>query len=190
VAFPVRSRWKYRQAARYIAVSQHVKTVLMAGGVEDSRISVVYDGVPLLPLSSGTSLLCTHKGADAALQAAKLAGEELTVATDLERDLMNAGIFIYVTDCEGLGSGVLLAMSAGVPVIASNVGGIPEIVQHKVNGLLLESTSDLGEFLRILRADSAYAHRLGAAGRQTIADGFTVEHMLSHTMEVYRQVLA
>src|SRR5262245_26513615 len=44
VAFPIRSRWKYNRAARYIAVSECVKSVLIAGGVAAERIEVVYDG--------------------------------------------------------------------------------------------------------------------------------------------------
>jgi hypothetical protein len=47
VAFPIRSRWKYRHASRYAAVSQFVKGVMMEGGVPEEKISVVYDGVPL-----------------------------------------------------------------------------------------------------------------------------------------------
>ena len=43
----------------------------------------------------------------------------------------DAAVFVYITHSEGLGSGALLAMSAGVPVIASNVGGLPEIVRAR-----------------------------------------------------------
>src|SRR6516225_187367 len=50
VAFPLRSRWKYRHAARYIAVSEFVKSALLAGGVPEAKIAVVYDGVPLVKL--------------------------------------------------------------------------------------------------------------------------------------------
>src|ERR1019366_2474841 len=53
VAFPIRSRWKYRHASRYAAVSQFVKGVMLDGGVPEEKISVVYDGVPLGELSVG-----------------------------------------------------------------------------------------------------------------------------------------
>ena len=55
------------------------------------------------------------------------------------RHLHEAGFFVYITHSEGLGSGALLAMSAGVPVIASNVGGLPEAIRHGENGLLVEN---------------------------------------------------
>lgn len=53
VAFPVGSRWKYGRARHYLAVSQFVKEVLMQGGVAEEKISVVYDGVPLLEEARG-----------------------------------------------------------------------------------------------------------------------------------------
>lgn len=56
VAFAVRSRWNYGRARCYIAVSECVKSVLMAGGVPEGKIVVVYDGVP--PLEPGAALPC------------------------------------------------------------------------------------------------------------------------------------
>ncbi len=58
VAFPVKrgglSGWKYRRATQFIAVSRFVAGMLTEAGVPESKISVVHDGVPLLPLSSRT----------------------------------------------------------------------------------------------------------------------------------------
>ena len=62
VAFPVGSRWKYGKARRYIAVSEFVKGVLIEGGVPAEKISVVYDGVPVLEVSRGTGILRLEKG--------------------------------------------------------------------------------------------------------------------------------
>jgi glycosyltransferase involved in cell wall biosynthesis len=66
----------------------------------------------------------------------------LKLVTDLERELSDAAMLVYVTNSEGLGSGALLAMSAGVPVIASNVGGLPEVIRHGENGLLVANDAD------------------------------------------------
>ena len=190
VAFPLKSRWKYGKAARYIAVSEAVKSVLIAGGVEERRITVVYDGVPLLEPGRGTAIVSPQKGAEMASEAARKAGEEIRISGDLETDLVHAGIFVYVTECEGLGSGVLLAMSAGVPVIASDVGGLREIIEHERNGLLVRN--DAGAFAAAigrLRAEPAFAARLGTAARQTVMQRFTSGRMAALTLEVYRQVL-
>jgi glycosyltransferase involved in cell wall biosynthesis len=190
VAFPVRSRWKYRRALRYLAVSEYVKSILMAGGVPAEKIDVVHDGVPLLPVKPGEGVLAAAKGKALAMEAARLAGVGLTVATDLEYELPGAAIFVYLTECEGLGSAALLAMSAGAAVIASKVGGLTEAIRHGENGLLVENRAEaVAAAIRQLRDDSGLARRLGEAGRRTIQEQFTIGHLLRRTIEVYRQVL-
>jgi glycosyltransferase involved in cell wall biosynthesis len=197
VAFAVGSRWKYGRARRYIAVSNFVQAVLLAGGVPEEKIAVVYDGVPVLEQAQGELVLTpanTHdprKGAPLAAEAAALAGVPLTASADLERDLRRAALFVYVTHTEGLGSAALLAMSAGVPVVASHVGGLPEIVRDGETGLLVENDAEsIAQAIRRLRGDPELARRLGAAGRRAVIERFTVEHMVRRTIEVYRQVLA
>jgi hypothetical protein len=228
-------RWKYGRAAKYLAVSAHVKSILEQRGVPASRIEVVYDGVPLpaesarawevaydgapLPAESArvrevaydgapraaeperardrrgvlspANLDDPQKGAGLALEAARLAGVELRLSTALERDLASAAVFVYITHSEGLGSAVLLAMSAAVPVVASRIGGLPEIVRHGETGLLVENRAEaIACAIRTLLDDPALALRMGAAGRRSVEERFTVEAMVRRTMEVYRQVLS
>ncbi len=197
VAFPVRSRWKYARPRRYLAVSEFVKRVLMEGGVPEDKISVVYDGVPVLAPAEGQAVLAPsatadpEKGTGLALEAARLAGVPMELAVDLERDLGRARLLVYITHSEGLGSAALLAMSAAVPVIASNVGGLAEIIRSGQNGILVNNeTAQIAAAMRRVLGDSALAHRLGDAGRQTVIQKFTEAHMVRRTMEVYRQVLA
>lgn len=197
VAFPIRSRWKYRSAGRYLAVSRFVKSVLEAGGVPQEKIAVVYDGVPLLAPAQGTAVLAladngdSQKGAHLAADAAHLARIPLHWTTDLENDLKQAAIFVYLTYSEGLGSAVLLAMSAGVPVVASRIGGLPEIIVDGGNGLLVDnSAAAVAEGIGKLRDSPALAARLGEAARLTVQERFTTERMVHRTMEVYREVLS
>lgn len=197
VAFPigegrVSSKWKYARARRYLAVSEFVKAVLIRGGVPGEKISVVPDGVPLLePVSRGHTVLAMQKGTTLASEAAKLAGVPLSIAGDLETDLRSARIFVYITHSEGLGSGVLLAMSAGVPVVASNIGGLPEVIDHRENGLLVENTPQaIADGIRELDANPEFARKLGQAARRTVMERFTVERMAALTLKNYRQVLA
>jgi len=174
VAFPVRSRWKYGRARRYIAVSQFVKGVLMEGGVAAEKISVVHDGVPLLAESHGSGILRLEKGRS---------------PDNLEAALAEAGIVVYLTDCEGLGSGALLAMSAGIAVVASDVGGLREVIAHRENGLLVgPGEGEIEAAVRELRENREFARRIGAAARHTVEERFTVERMVQRTIEVYRQV--
>ncbi|HKE29501.1 MAG TPA: glycosyltransferase family 4 protein [Bryobacteraceae bacterium] len=195
VAFDIRSPWKYKRARRFIAVSHFVKSVLERGAVPGEKIGVVYDGVPLLKPSSGSAVIAPAsadplKATPLTLDAARLASVELKLSTALERDLGDAGVFVYITESEGLGSGALLAMAAGVPVIASKVGGLPEIVVHRETGLLVDNdAAAIAEAIRELRAGPDLARRLGEAGRKRVQENFTVDHMVRRTMEVYRQVL-
>jgi hypothetical protein len=200
VAFPVKrgpaSRWKYRQPSRYIAVSEHVKQILLAADVPSKSISVVYDGVPALePVKNGLRVVAPasddpRKGSALVREAAKRAQVELYFATDLEAGLRDAAMLVYITDLEGLGSGALLAMSAGLPVVASRVGGLAEVVDHAETGLLVENEPDaIASSIRALMNDPIRRSEMGASGRHKVMRSFTLEHMVTGTEKVYREVL-
>ena len=199
VSFPVRgglSRWKYARPRHFIAVSNHVRHALMAGGVSPEKISVVYDGVPLLPLSRPSRRIVTpdspdpQKGTALAQEAARLAGVPLHASTNLELDLADAGLFVYITRSEGLGSAVLLAMSAGVPVVASNVGGLPEIVNHGQTGLLTANTPpEIAAAILRIRDDHDFAQLLAARARHQVEKRFSHASMVAATARVYECVL-
>jgi hypothetical protein len=195
VAFKVGSRWKYSRAARYLAVSEFVKSVLMAGGVPEEKISVVYDGVPVLEQAQGSDVVAPanaddpRKGAALAMEAARLAGVELKFSTDLIRDLRRAAIFVYITHSEGLGSGALLAMGAGVPVVASRTGGLPEAIRQGENGVLVENDAEsIAAAIHLLLNGGDLTRRMGEAARRTVLEKFTVDHMVRRTLEVYLNV--
>ncbi|HLK62110.1 MAG TPA: glycosyltransferase family 4 protein [Bryobacteraceae bacterium] len=195
------SQWKYRRATRYIAVSEYVKSVMMQAGVRQEKISVVHDGVPILAerewqegpgrVIAPANLSDPQKGASLAAEAARIAGVDLEFSTDLEHDLAHASLLLYVTHSEGLGSGALLAMSAGVPVVASRVGGLPEVIRDGENGILVDNQPEaIALAVRQLLDNPELARRMGAAARQTVIDRFSVDGMVRRTMEVYRQVLS
>ena len=185
VSFPVGSRWKYGRAGRYLAVSDFVKGVLMQGGVAEEKIAVVYDGVPMLEVAHGTQVLGLEK--DSAL----LARMGLKTVVNLEAELPDAAMLVYITNSEGLGSGAMLAMSAGLPVIASKIGGLPEVIQDGENGLLVENTeAAITAAIAFLQEHPEDAARMGANARRTILERFTVDRMVKATLQAYRSVLA
>jgi glycosyltransferase involved in cell wall biosynthesis len=198
VAFPVQrglaSTWKYQRAAHYIAVSNFVKRMLSSAGVPEPKITVVYDGVELRPVAHGPEIIAPdtddpRKGTALALDAAKIAGIPLKRSRDLESDLARAGLFVYITHEEGLGSAVLLAMAAGVPVIASDVGGLPEIVDHERTGLLTENTPEaIGAAITRMMHDRPFAACLAERARAAVAEKFSVKRMAAATIEVYRAI--
>src|SRR5205823_472819 len=100
VAFSVKrnpaSRWKYSRPAHFIAVSQYVKSLVADAGIPASKITVIYDGVPSLPLSHGSETLIPDsgdpaKGTALAIQGAKLAGLPVRLSRNMESDLAQAG---------------------------------------------------------------------------------------------------
>ncbi|HVW85091.1 MAG TPA: glycosyltransferase family 4 protein [Bryobacteraceae bacterium] len=194
VAFPVRdsaaSRWKYKQPALFLAVSRFVALQLRRAGIEDQRIGVVYDGVPVPPEpANGAAILASatldpQKGLDLAEHAASIAGLVLEKSQNLEADLPRARALVYLTRSEGLGSGILLGMAHGITVIASNVDGIPELIQDGVNGILVPNNPEAiaGAFRRINA-------QLGQAARQTVIERFSEERMVRATLAAYERAL-
>lgn len=195
------SRWKYARARRYIAVSEYVKSMLIQRGVPADKISVVYDGVPLLeparPAGSLPHVLTIANGNDPqkglllAAEAAKIAGVPIRATTNLESDLRDAAVFVYITYSEGLGSGALLAMSAGVPVVASDIGGLREVIVDGETGLLAPNhPGAIAAAIRKLLDNPDLHRRIGSAARQTVMDRFTVDQMVRRTVEVYQMELS
>lgn len=205
VGFPVKrgllSRWKYRRAARYIAVSRYVEGALRKAGVPEDRISVVYDGVRVpamvTPLSGRAKARVVaiasddpRKGAGLLEKAADAAGILLHFSNNLWEDLLTAEVFVYISRLEGLGSAALLAMAAGTPVVASRVGGLPEIVEHEVSGLLTENDPEsIASAVCRLLTDPALAEALSANARRKVAERFSVDAMVQGTLETYGKVV-
>lgn len=100
-------------------------------------------------------------------------------------------VFVYPSLREGLGSSLLDAMAFGLPIVASNVGGIPEIVEHRVNGLLIPpgSAHDLAEALKRVASDVDLRDRMRRENRKKVAE-FCVERMTSAYESIYRSILA
>ena len=207
VAFEVRSgflsRWKYSRADRFIAVSQFVKGRLLDAGIPSSRIEVVYDGTPLpraferLQSPADPALVVAPaiddplKGGELTRACCDAAGVKLRLSKDLPADLRKADLFVYLTENEGLGSAILLAMAHGVPVVASRIGGIPEIVEHGVTGLLAgnrleDVTTQIRRMLHGRNLASACAQR----AYQRVKKRFSDDIMVRQTEDVYRALLA
>jgi glycosyltransferase involved in cell wall biosynthesis len=83
---------------------------------------------------------------------------------------------------------VLEAMARGKPVIASRVGGIPEMIEHGVHGLLVPPADEasLSAAIREVLADRDLAARLGEAARRRVAEQFTPERQISRLVEIVR----
>jgi glycosyltransferase involved in cell wall biosynthesis len=92
---------------------------------------------------------------------------------------------------EGFGTAVIEAMSQALPVIATRVGGLPEVVEHERSGLLIPPASPpaIADAVRRLAADPGMRRALGLAGRGRIMEKFTARAMVDETIRTYRGFL-
>jgi len=188
VAFPIKrgffSLWKYARAALYIAVSKYVAARLMDAGIRGAKIRVVHDGVPI-PEAARPRV---GRVVALASKPVEIPGISVELTSDLWRDLATASVFVYKSDMEGLGSAALAAMAAGVPVVASNTGGLSEVVESGKTGFLV-SDGDFATPVRRLIEDAALAARMSQAARERVLQQFSVERMVEKTVAAYHEVL-
>lgn len=107
--------------------------------------------------------------------------------SDPARWIETFSIGVLCSESEGLSNAIMEYMLAGKPVVATNTGGNPELVQHERTGYLVEvgDVEGLANALATLLADSALAHRLGAAGRAQVLHRFSAEAMIDAHLNVH-----
>jgi starch synthase len=130
--------------------------------------------------------------------------DRMAARTEVIQLLSHSTVFVCPSVYEPLGIVNLEAMACGAAVVASAVGGIPEVVEDGVTGLLVpfepradgEPTDadgfarDLAERVNALLADPSRAERFGAAGRARVLDRFTWPAVAGRTLELYRRLVA
>jgi glycosyltransferase involved in cell wall biosynthesis len=116
----------------------------------------------------------------------------LAPETDVNRLLMEVQIFVLSTHFEAFPISILEAMRAGLPVVATHVGGVPESVRHEETGLLVSHRDAIGlrDTLARMVANPALRLALGSAGQRLWATHFTAGTMAARTLEVYQRALA
>jgi glycosyltransferase involved in cell wall biosynthesis len=106
---------------------------------------------------------------------------------DVPNVLLSLDLFVLPTVEEALGTAFLEAMATGRAVVGCRVGGVPEVVEEGKTGLLVppEDPAALADAIRSLLADGGLRARMGAAGRQSVVAGYSVEVMCRRMWEVY-----
>ncbi len=111
---------------------------------------------------------------------------------DIENILPHVDIVAHPALMEGLGVALLQASACAVPIVGAAAGGIPEIVQHEHNGLLVPpaDSAALYQALLTLLSDAALRERYGKNGRYLVEQQFSVLQMAQRNAALYQSVLA
>ena len=211
VDFPVSGGWKYRRPDGWAAVSGPVREILRASGARNVR--VVAGGVDPLPACGpapdAPAVLAVgarvhHKGHDVLAAAARrLPGVDVGVAGDgpiqpeglrllgTREDVpalrRGCRVFVMPSRSEGLGLAAIEALQAGVPVVASAVGGLPEAVGDA--GILVPPGDPVALADAIRRALDG-EHPQAARGIARVAARFTTERMVTESRALYAAAVA
>ena len=96
-------------------------------------------------------------------------------------------VFVLPSLKEGLPYTILEAMNAGVPVVASSVGGIPDLIEHEKSGYLTtpKSSASLAEFLGKLISDEKMRRQFARESKKRAIEKFSFRSMLERTIKLY-----
>jgi glycosyltransferase involved in cell wall biosynthesis len=111
---------------------------------------------------------------------------------DFAERIEELDIFVLPSRGENLPIAILEAMAAALPVVATRVGGVPEVVVDGETGIVVEpdDVSSLADALDRVAADDALRERLGRAGSTRIAEHFDARSTARQMVELYRELLA
>jgi glycosyltransferase involved in cell wall biosynthesis len=109
---------------------------------------------------------------------------------DVSAQFHRGGLAVLPSRCEGMPNAVLEAMACGLPCVATRVSGCEDIIQHGVNGLLVEPEDYQGmaQALLTLLRDPALAEKYGQAARASIEKHYSLEHITDMYVELYQRI--
>jgi glycosyltransferase involved in cell wall biosynthesis len=112
---------------------------------------------------------------------------------DNPSELMRASdCFVLASRKEGFGITILEAMANGIPVIASDTGGIPEIINDGENGILVDvkKKSSISKAIESIQSDKEMVEKFIGAGKTTALEKFHVKHTSARYEDLYRELLS
>lgn len=147
----------------------------------DTRFAILGDG----PLRPELTLLAEELKLR---KAVTFAGSQ----SDITPWLMGANVAVLTSQSEGCSNAILEYMNASLPVVATSVGGNPELVADGETGYLaaLNDPQAVADKLLDLLNDSDKARRMGESGRKRVEQLFSLERMISQHQEYYQRLLA
>jgi glycosyltransferase involved in cell wall biosynthesis len=109
---------------------------------------------------------------------------------NIEKILAFTDLVILTSDNEGMPISLIQAGMAGIPVIATNVGSVSEVVQNRVTGIVVEpSVSDLVNAIEELEKNRILRHRFGAAAVDFTTNRFSLKRLVYDHENLYQQLV-
>lgn len=110
---------------------------------------------------------------------------------DVERWMQAADLYVLPSQCEGLSNALLEAMASGLPVVATRVSGVTELIEETGAGLVVDvgDTLDLGRSLARLAGDPEQRTNMGRQARRTIENRFSINAVATSHAALYCQLL-
>ncbi|GHT16037.1 glycosyl transferase group 1 [Bacteroidia bacterium] len=147
----------------------------------------------LLSARNDITFLCVGAGILMEFYKKQLSEEESKLirflgSVNCVEDIINiTNICVLCTYDEGISNFILESMAIGKPVIATNVGGTPEIVQDKITGYLIsqENQEELIFYITSLLNDENLCNQMGNALKETVKDKFALDRMCDEFMEIF-----
>ena len=110
---------------------------------------------------------------------------------DIPRIIASLDLLVLTSEKEHFGRVLIEAMACAKPVVATNAGGVPEIVKDGETGILVppKDSSAMAEAIITLLQDKERARRMGLAGRERVEKMFDIKENARKTEEIYKNLL-
>ncbi|CAA6820279.1 MAG: Exopolysaccharide biosynthesis glycosyltransferase EpsF [uncultured Thiotrichaceae bacterium] len=109
--------------------------------------------------------------------------------SDIDKLIASSQLFVLISRWEGFPLSILEAMRAKLPIIASNVGGVGEMIIDGQTGYLVNNHDELVAQLKILVGDPEKRTQMGLSARESYQKSFTLKVQLDKTFKIYNELL-
>lgn len=187
-----------RRVRAELGIAEHEQAIVLIGRVAEVKgDDIALESVRILHEQGHTQVRLLFAGQDTDWGTALRTGEQGRYATwlgrrdDIPQLLAAADICIQPSRSEGLGMALMEAASAGKALVATRVGGIPEVIEHGHSGWLVppDDAAALAQAILTLLRHPEMALQMGTRARQRFDAAFSIANMVTHTLGVYRTML-
>lgn len=185
-----------RAAKAALGIDPDRAAILFAGELIPRKGGDLFlDALAKIPETHASTIVIAGDGPERAKLAAHPIGARakwlgFLPQTQLAKWFEACDVFVFPTRDEPLGLVTLEAMACGTPVIAARVGGVPELIEHDVNGLLfgVDRVEEIAHQLRRVLSDAELRDRLARRALFTALE-HSLERQVSRVVEIYRSVV-